>query len=129
MTEVPASPSPPASSAAVAVAAPVPPPQASIQNTAVVGLSGGSATSIAIWACHPIWPPPPEIIAAAVGAALPVLHMIGRGIYNRIAAWSGVDQTIQPVAVLVPGDSVTAVATKIPADSVPTAAGGPSAPI
>lgn len=62
---------------------------ASLQNTATIGMSAGGGMAVAIWLCKPSWPPPDAVLALLVGYALPVIHLAGRGVYRRIAKWSG----------------------------------------
>lgn len=61
----------------------------SIQTTATIGIGTGGAVAVAIYLCHPSWPPPDSIIGLTVGSAMPVMHLIGRGIYNWVAAKTG----------------------------------------
>ena len=60
-----------------------------LQNTTVAGLGAGSGFRFAQWAVHPTWPPPDPVIAVAIAWLTPLAHMAGRGIYRRIARWSG----------------------------------------
>lgn len=61
----------------------------SIQQTATIGMSAGGGIACAIWLCSPTWPPPDAVLSLLVGYSLPVIHLIGRGIYRRVARWSG----------------------------------------
>lgn len=69
---------------------------ATVSNTAIIGMSAGSGIAVAMWLCHPTWPPPESVVAVVVGAIMPVLHLIGLGIYNRVEKWSN------PMSVSLP---------------------------
>ena len=81
------------------------PHTASVQNTAVIGISAGSGVAVLIWACHPTWPPPDAILAIIWGASLPLMHLIGRGIYRRVAKWSGEPEPITTAEALAAATS------------------------
>lgn len=48
--------------------------------------AAGTAGTVAVltYLTHPIWPPPVEIIAIVGGMMTPILHLLGRAIYNRL---------------------------------------------
>ena len=60
-----------------------------IQNTAAIGMSTTGGLVIAEWLVQPSWPPPVAVLTIAVGLLTPVIHLLARGIHNKLAAWAG----------------------------------------
>lgn len=60
-----------------------------VQVTTMAAMGGSTAVVVAMWAVHPGWPPPMDVVVVVLGWIAPALHLIGRGIYRRIEKWSG----------------------------------------
>ena len=73
-----------------------------VSQTAIASISTTSGVAIVEWACQPSWPPPPSVIALGVGYLAPLVHLIGRGIYNKFAKLAGEPVLVDPVPVQQP---------------------------
>jgi hypothetical protein len=109
-----------------------------VQNTASVGLGSAAAITIVTYILtphHPM-PPPPEVIAAAIGAAAPTVHLVWRGVSNRLETWAdrsatraaaktaAVPQPVAPIPAAAGPAPSTATAPQpvVPAPAGPTPA-------
>ena len=116
--------SPPASSrSAATLDIPGTPHVASIQNTAIIGISAGSGVAVLIYLCHPTWPPPDAILSIVWGTSLPLMHLIGRGIYRRVAEWSGdaeAPSTAEALAAAIAQPEPKSATVPVPNPGAPT---------
>lgn len=88
----------------------------SVAQTA--GVSGAMAGGMVllVWLVKPSWPPPQDVLFIVYGASAPLLHLIGRAIFRKLAAWAGDPEIIPPPSPpAVPAGQPQAVApTPIP---------------
>ena len=72
------------------VTPPAPPSGApTIQNTATIGISTTGGLVIVEWLVQPSWPPPTAVLTIAVGLLTPIIHLVGRAVYRKVASWAG----------------------------------------
>lgn len=101
-------------------------PGGSVSQTAAVALPVTGSAVVLNWLVAPVWPPPSDVLLVAIGVASPILHMLGRAIYHKLAVWTGEQDNGAPDHNIVNGGASTAPAAT-PSPSA-TAAATPSTP-